>query len=115
MKELKKMKDNTMIYLENTELKIVISEKGAELQNVYNKETQLEYLWEGDPAFWGKKSPVLFPIVGTLKNNQFTHNGERDWHNIWLAFAAYSLIIAIAFAILFKHKHNPNDVANVSH
>jgi NHS family xanthosine MFS transporter len=45
----------------------------------------------------------------------FTHNGERDWHNIWLAFAAYSLIIAIAFAILFKHKHNPNDVANVSH
>lgn len=65
-----------MIYLENTELKIAISEKGAELQTIFNKETQLEYLWEGDPAFWGKKSPVLFPIVGTLKNNQFTHNGE---------------------------------------
>ena len=66
-----------MIYLENTELKIAISEKGAELQNIYNKETQLEYLWDGDPAFWGKKSPVLFPIVGTLKNNQFAHNGEN--------------------------------------
>ncbi|MDO8997865.1 MAG: aldose 1-epimerase family protein [Sediminibacterium sp.] len=65
-----------MIYLENTELKIAISEKGAELQNVFNKETQLEYLWEGDPTFWGKKSPVLFPIVGTLKNNQFAHNNE---------------------------------------
>jgi galactose mutarotase-like enzyme len=76
MKELKKTKDNTMIYLENAELKIAISEKGAELQEVFSKETQLEYLWSGDPIFWGKKSPVLFPIVGTLKNNQFTHNGE---------------------------------------
>lgn len=65
-----------MIYLENNELKIAIAEKGAELQQVFNKETQLDYLWEGDPAYWGKKSPVLFPIVGTLKNNQFTHNSE---------------------------------------
>lgn len=45
----------------------------------------------------------------------FTHNGERDWHHIWLAFATYALVIAVAFAILFKHKHNPNEVANVSH
>jgi NHS family xanthosine MFS transporter len=39
----------------------------------------------------------------------------KDWHTIWLAFAIYSLIIAIAFAILFKHKHDPNEVENVSH
>ena len=45
----------------------------------------------------------------------FTLNGERQWHDIWLAFAAYALIIAIAFAILFKHKHNPNDVKNIAH
>ncbi|MDD2987300.1 nucleoside permease [Flavobacterium sp.] len=45
----------------------------------------------------------------------FTHNGERDWHSIWLAFAAYAFIIAIAFAILFKHKHNPKDVENIIH
>ncbi|MEN9336095.1 MAG: hypothetical protein RLZZ500_1082 [Bacteroidota bacterium] len=45
----------------------------------------------------------------------FTHEGVRDWHNIWLAFAAYSLVIAVLFAIFFKHKHNPEDVAQVSH
>lgn len=45
----------------------------------------------------------------------YTHDGVRDWHNIWLAFAVYSLIIAILFAIFFKHKHNPEDVAQVSH
>jgi NHS family xanthosine MFS transporter len=45
----------------------------------------------------------------------FTHDGARDWHSIWLAFAAYSLVIAVLFAVLFKHKHDPNAVANVSH
>lgn len=39
----------------------------------------------------------------------------KDWHNIWLAFAAYTLIIVIAFALLFKHKHNPNDIESVNH
>ena len=39
----------------------------------------------------------------------------RDWHNIWLAFAFYALVIAIFFAIMFKHKHDPNAVENISH
>jgi NHS family xanthosine MFS transporter len=41
----------------------------------------------------------------------------KDWHTIWLAFAIYSLVIAIAFAIMFKHEHNPNAdvVENLSH
>lgn len=39
----------------------------------------------------------------------------KDWHNIWLAFAAYALIIAIAFALMFKHKHDPKDVRNIGH
>lgn len=39
----------------------------------------------------------------------------RDWPQIWLAFAAYALVIAIAFALMFKHRHDPNEVANVAH
>lgn len=39
----------------------------------------------------------------------------RDWHNIWLTFAAYALVIAIAFAIMFKHKHDPKVVENIAH
>ncbi len=31
-----------------------------------------EYLWQGDPAFWGKHAPILFPIVGSLRNNTAT-------------------------------------------
>ncbi|MEZ7497990.1 nucleoside permease [Flavobacterium sp. Arc3] len=52
---------------------------------------------------------------GIVIDNFFTHNGVRDWHNIWLSFAAYALVIAIAFAVLFKHKHHAEDVVAVTH
>lgn len=60
-----------MVRIENDSLEVTIAPKGAELQNIIHKGNSLEYLWSGDPAFWGKKSPVLFPIVGGLKNNQY--------------------------------------------
>lgn len=52
-----------------------INSLGAELISLKNNST--EYIWEGNPTFWGKHSPVLFPIVGTLKNNSFTHNNKE--------------------------------------
>ncbi|TGE07569.1 nucleoside permease [Hymenobacter fodinae] len=33
----------------------------------------------------------------------------KDWHSIWLAFAAYALVIAVLFVVLFKHKHSPQE------
>ena len=54
-------------------------------------------------------------LSGMVIDNFFTHDGIRDWHNIWLSFAAYALVIAVLFAVFFKHKHNPEEVANVSH
>ncbi len=64
-----------MIQIENKHLSISVNSKGAELQSIFCKDTNLEYLWNGDPTFWGKKSPVLFPIVGRLKNNSYQLNG----------------------------------------
>ena len=65
-----------MIYeIHNDILAVAIASKGAELQSIINKETGIEYLWNGDAKFWGKKSPVLFPIVGGLKNNSYTYQG----------------------------------------
>jgi len=54
-------------------------------------------------------------ISGYVIDKYYTHDGVRDWHEIWLAFATYALVIAVLFAILFKHKHNPDEVANVTH
>jgi len=65
-----------MLQLSNEKLSVTIAEKGAELQSVIRKDLQLEYMWSGDPAFWGKKSPVLFPVVGGLNNNSYTYEGK---------------------------------------
>lgn len=66
-----------MITIQNEFLSVSISEKGAELNNIYHKHHDLEYLWNADPAFWAKKSPVLFPIVGTLKENRYFFDGKE--------------------------------------
>ncbi|MEO6960505.1 MAG: aldose 1-epimerase family protein [Puia sp.] len=65
-----------MYTLENDFLKAELSSKGAELQRLFHKVHQLEYLWNADPAFWAKHSPVLFPFVGGLKNNAYQYQGK---------------------------------------
>lgn len=57
--------------ISNAFLTAKINHKGAELFSLQANDTKKEYIWEGNPEFWGKHSPVLFPIVGTLKNNSF--------------------------------------------
>jgi galactose mutarotase-like enzyme len=65
-----------MISLENTKIHASFSSKGGELQSLRHKETNLEYLWSGNPDYWGKFSPILFPIVGGLKNNTYYFRDE---------------------------------------
>jgi galactose mutarotase-like enzyme len=65
-----------IVNLENALLKVAIKSKGAELNSVSRKDNGLGYMWSGDPAVWGKTSPVLFPIVGTLKDNTYFYNGK---------------------------------------
>ena len=57
--------------ISNSTLKASIKNAGAELFSLKDNQNK-EYIWEGNPDFWGKHSPVLFPIVGTLKNNTYT-------------------------------------------
>jgi NHS family xanthosine MFS transporter len=52
---------------------------------------------------------------GLLIDRYFTTNGTKDWHSIWLAFAGYAFVIAILFAVLFKHKHQPNENQEIHH
>jgi galactose mutarotase-like enzyme len=65
-----------MVVIEDGSIKASIHPKGAELQSLYNKSNKTEYIWSGDPAFWSKHSPVLFPIVGTLKNDTYYFNNK---------------------------------------
>ncbi|MCF8429226.1 MAG: MFS transporter, partial [Bacteroidia bacterium] len=51
-------------------------------------------------------------ISGYVIDKYFTLNGIKDWQAIWISFAIYALIISIAFAILFKHKHHSKELEN---
>jgi sugar phosphate permease len=52
---------------------------------------------------------------GYIIEKYFTTPEGKDWHMIWLTFAIYALVITVAFAIFFKHKHNPTEIEQVSH
>lgn len=64
-----------MIYkLTNTHLSATFSAKGAELQSLKDCD-QLEYIWQANPTYWGRHTPILFPLVGKVLDNTYTHNG----------------------------------------
>ena len=71
---LQLQKNISMYTIENDSLKVIINPAGAELSSIINKTNGLEYMWSGDAKFWAKRSPVLFPIVGTLRNNTYFYN-----------------------------------------
>ncbi len=66
----------------------------------------------GVGAFLGSR------VSGFVIDDYFTlGNGQKDWHGIWLSFAGYALVVAILFAIMFKYKHNRDEMEKtvVSH
>lgn len=56
-------------------IQIELSNQGAELQSLKYKGK--EYLWQGDPLYWGRSAPILFPIVGRLANDTLRIDGNE--------------------------------------
>jgi galactose mutarotase-like enzyme len=56
------------------DIEVTAAAKGAELQSIASG--GVEYLWQGDPAFWTYRSPLLFPIVGGLPGGSFSYAGK---------------------------------------
>lgn len=62
--------------LTNGIIEITVNSKGAELASLKDCQTGREYMWQADPAFWGRTSPVLFPVVGAFKDGEFRTKGQ---------------------------------------
>ena len=56
------------VHIGNSQLRAEISTRGAELVRLQD-ETGQDLLWDADPAYWQEHAPLLFPIVGRVKNN----------------------------------------------
>ena len=63
--------------LENERFCVEIEELGAELTRIYDRKTETDILWEGDPVYWKRHSPVLFPNVGKTYRNTVLINGVQ--------------------------------------
>lgn len=61
--------------LENEYLSVNILHKGLEISSIKSKKTNLEYMWSADPNVWGSHAPILFPAIGSFKNNTCTIDG----------------------------------------
>lgn len=70
-----------MFVLENEFLQVEIASLGAELRSVYDKDRKKERMWDADPRYWNRVSPVLFPIVGVLKEGYYLYEGEKYFLN----------------------------------
>lgn len=62
--------------MKNEYLNIEINPKGAELTSIKDVRSGFEYLWQADKNVWARHAPILFPIVGKVKNNVLLHNGR---------------------------------------
>ena len=65
-----------LITISNERLTVVISTKGAEMQSVREADGT-ERLWQGDPAYWTGRAPIMFPVCGGLREDAYYLDGER--------------------------------------
>ena len=63
------------VKLENEKLEITVNIHGAELSSIREKKNDTQYLWNADPKYWNRSSPVLFPFVGGVKDKVYRHEG----------------------------------------
>lgn len=95
------------IFLSNNKLRVKLNTHGAELRSVVGKSGH-EYMWQADPAYWDRTSPVLFPLVGAVKNHQYRYDGQT-WQMKSHGFARdmeFDLVSADADKAVFCLKEN---------
>ena len=62
--------------IKNEFLKVKIKSFGAELNSLLKIDEDLEYIWQGNKEFWNRHSPILFPIVGRLKEDSYFYKNN---------------------------------------
>ena len=77
------------VSISNSFLHITAQTEGAELQSVRSADGT-EYLWQGDPAYWEGRSPILFPYVARLTDGKYYLDGSVHQMRIH-GFAPYSV------------------------
>ena len=63
--------------MENDRLAVTIDDMGAELVSIYDKKNSREIIWQGNPAWWKRQAPILFPNVGKYYGGEYLYHGKH--------------------------------------
>jgi galactose mutarotase-like enzyme len=100
--------------IENDFLKISVQETGAELCQIRSSSTGKEFMWDADPAVWSSYAPVLFPVIGAIKNGFVKYNGGEynvPRHGIVRNNANVKLIVQTPDSLTFGLKFSEETLA----
>lgn len=64
-----------LLMIQNDQLCLTVSTLGAQMMSLRSADG-IEYLWQGDPAYWSDRAPTLFPFIGRLTNNSYRYRGK---------------------------------------
>lgn len=93
-----------MYTIKNDMLQIAVKSFGAELNSIKKTNSDYEYLWQGDPKYWKRQAPILFPIVGRLLEDSYTYS-DKSYAMTQHGFARdseFTCIESTSDALLFK-------------
>lgn len=96
--------------LKNHLLEIQVKQTGAELCKIKNLSNNTEYLWDADPNIWASHSPLLFPIVGALKENSYYFDNKKysmQKHGFLRQNKNFEVISLSPTAVCLQLKYNP--------
>lgn len=65
-----------ILSIENSKIKLEVDTLGAQMMTLTDR-NGVQYLWEGDPKYWRKRAPNLFPFIGRLTDNAYTFRGQK--------------------------------------
>ena len=90
--------------IENSKIKVTVSDMGAEMTSLILKKTGTEYLWQGNPEYWTGHAYNLFPICGRLWDGKYTYRGKTYEMNLhgFARKTAYEMINSTADSISFR-------------
>jgi galactose mutarotase-like enzyme len=97
----------------SNDLIVSINDVGAELQSIFCTRGNAEYLWQAKPPYWQSCAPILFPIVGQLKNGSFNYNGKNyamDKHG-FARKSAFACIREESSRLVFSLADTPETMA----
>lgn len=98
-----------MYSIKNQYLEVSVQKTGIELCSIKSVASGKEYMWDANPEVWGSYAPVLFPIIGSLKDNGYTYKGKEyslPKHGMIRHNENVELIESTSDSLTFKLKYN---------